>query len=108
MNFVIILKDTLTVDSSSWRGAVDTNLFWYLIRLKIYFKMCAVLLFDYLMFMKKVAFIDFYLFPTTDIIEDTQRYCHVWSVTIDGFLIDDYIYWTLWYSAWLHFTIHTC
>jgi hypothetical protein len=29
-----------------------------------------------------------------------------WSVTIDGFWIGDRIYWTLWYSAWLHFTIH--
>jgi hypothetical protein len=42
--------------------------------------MCAVLLFDYLMFMKKVVLTVLYLFPTTDIIEDTQRYCHVCEV----------------------------
>jgi hypothetical protein len=28
------------------------------------------------------------------------------SVIIDGFWIVDHIYWTLWYSAWLHFIIH--
>jgi hypothetical protein len=28
------------------------------------------------------------------------------SVTIDGFWIHDRIYWTLWYSAWLLFTVH--
>jgi hypothetical protein len=28
------------------------------------------------------------------------------SVAIDGVRNDDRIYWTLWYSAWLHFTIH--
>jgi hypothetical protein len=26
------------------------------------------------------------------------------SVTLDGFRIHNLIYWTLWYSAWLHFT----
>jgi hypothetical protein len=31
-----------------------------------------------------------------------QEYCHVYGVTIDGFWIDDRIYWT----AWLHFTFH--
>jgi hypothetical protein len=31
---------------------------------------------------------------------------YVW-VTIHGFWIDDRIYWTLWYSAWIHFTVHT-
>jgi hypothetical protein len=30
----------------------------------------------------------------------------VWSVTIDGFWIDDRDYWTLWHSTWLRFTIH--
>jgi hypothetical protein len=29
-----------------------------------------------------------------------------WVVIIGGFLINDRIYWTLWYSAWLQFTIH--
>jgi hypothetical protein len=29
-----------------------------------------------------------------------------WGVTIDGFWIDDRIYWTVWYSVWLHFTVH--
>jgi hypothetical protein len=28
-------------------------------------------------------------------------------VTIDGFWIDDRIYWILWYSTWLHFAVHT-
>jgi hypothetical protein len=34
-----------------------------------------------------------------------NTYCHVteWP---DGFWIDDRIYWTLWYSAWQHFTVH--
>jgi hypothetical protein len=27
-------------------------------------------------------------------------------VTIDGFRTDYRIYWTLWYSTWLHFTVH--
>jgi hypothetical protein len=35
-----------------------------------------------------------------------DTYCHDFRVTIDEFWIDDRIYWTLWYSAWLHFTIH--
>jgi hypothetical protein len=30
----------------------------------------------------------------------------LWNVTINGFWIDRRIYWTLWYSAWLHFTVH--
>jgi hypothetical protein len=42
--------------------------------------MCAVLLFDCLMFMKKIAFVGYYLFPATDLIEDTRRYCHVYGV----------------------------
>jgi hypothetical protein len=29
------------------------------------------------------------------------------SVTTDGVGIDDRIYWTIWYSAWLHFTVQT-
>jgi hypothetical protein len=28
------------------------------------------------------------------------------SVTVDGVWIGNRIYWTLWYSAWLHFTVH--
>jgi hypothetical protein len=32
--------------------------------------------------------------------------CPYFSVTIDGFWIDVRIYWTLWYSAWLHFSVH--
>jgi hypothetical protein len=32
--------------------------------------------------------------------------CHVILMNIDRFWIDGRIYWTLWYSAWLHFTIH--
>jgi hypothetical protein len=28
------------------------------------------------------------------------------DVTINGFWIDDRIYWTPWYSTWLHFTVH--
>jgi hypothetical protein len=27
-------------------------------------------------------------------------------MTIEGFWIDDRIYWTLWYSSWLHFIFH--
>jgi hypothetical protein len=34
-------------------------------------------------------------------------YCHKFRVTLDGFWIDDRIYWTLWYSAWLHYYTHT-
>jgi hypothetical protein len=33
-------------------------------------------------------------------------FLHVWSVTVGGFWIDDWIYWTFWYSAWLPFTVH--
>jgi hypothetical protein len=33
------------------------------------------------------------------------RCCHM-IVSIDGFWTDDRIYWTLWHSAWLHFTVH--
>jgi hypothetical protein len=33
-------------------------------------------------------------------------YCHVYGVTMDGFWIDDQIYWILWYSRWLHLTVH--
>jgi hypothetical protein len=29
----------------------------------------------------------------------------VW-MSIDGFWIDDRIYWTFWYSAWLYFAVH--
>jgi hypothetical protein len=29
----------------------------------------------------------------------------IFTVTLDGFCTDDWIYWTLWYSEWLHFTI---
>jgi hypothetical protein len=29
----------------------------------------------------------------------------VLGVTMDGFWFGDRIYWTLWYSAWLHFTV---
>jgi hypothetical protein len=34
--------------------------------------------------------------------------CHstITWLTIHGFRIDDRIYWTIWYSAWLHFTVH--
>jgi hypothetical protein len=35
--------------------------------------------------------------------------CNIMSydwATIDRFWIDDQIYWTFWYSAWLHFTTH--
>jgi hypothetical protein len=28
-------------------------------------------------------------------------------VTINGFWIEDRIHWTLWYSAWLHFSVHS-
>jgi hypothetical protein len=28
------------------------------------------------------------------------------SVIIDGFWIDERIYWAVWYSRWLHFTVH--
>jgi hypothetical protein len=31
----------------------------------------------------------------------------LWSVTTDGVWMDERIYWTLSYSAWLHFTVHT-
>jgi hypothetical protein len=31
----------------------------------------------------------------------------VW-VTMDGFWFDDRIHWTVWYSAWLRFTVHCC
>jgi hypothetical protein len=43
-----------------------------------------------------------------EIIYGIFNYCHIilWSATVDGFWIDDRIYWTLWYSAWLHFTAH--
>jgi hypothetical protein len=27
-------------------------------------------------------------------------------LTMDGFWIDDRIYWTLWHNVWLHFTVH--
>jgi hypothetical protein len=30
----------------------------------------------------------------------------VWRQTTDRFWIDDQIYWTLWYSSWLYFTVH--
>jgi hypothetical protein len=40
----------------------------------------------------------------------TQVYTYIvtWlSVTTEGFYIDHRIYWTLWYSAWLHFAVHS-
>jgi hypothetical protein len=37
-------------------------------------------------------------------LQPSRRY--VWRVTTHASWIDDRIYWTLWYSTWLHFTIH--
>jgi hypothetical protein len=33
-------------------------------------------------------------------------YHHVYGAIIDGFWIYDQVYWTLWYSACLHLTVH--
>jgi hypothetical protein len=33
-------------------------------------------------------------------------YCHAYGVKTDRFWIHDQIYWTLYYSAWSHFTNH--
>jgi hypothetical protein len=35
-----------------------------------------------------------------------SEYCHLSVVTIDGVWIGNPMYWTLSYSAWLHFTVH--
>jgi hypothetical protein len=42
--------------------------------------------------------------------EGTRKLTFILScdlVTVNGFFIDDRIYWTFWYSSWLHFTVHT-
>jgi hypothetical protein len=36
---------------------------------------------------------------------DYENIVTCWFMTIDGFWIDDQIYWSVWYTAWLHFTV---
>jgi hypothetical protein len=43
---------------------------------------------------------------TTSFQKPHKHIVTIMSVTIDGVWIDARIYWTLWYSAWLHFKIH--
>jgi hypothetical protein len=53
-----------------------------------------------------LRFIYFLRYSATGCTNQELRYYDVYGVTIDGFSIDDWIHWTFWYGAWLHFTVH--
>jgi hypothetical protein len=89
-------------ESNRWATARPTFMIRYVLRETVLLRVLHSNL-----YCKITLYSQHHLTLYQSVLGDASVYCIVTcvSVTIDGFWIDDRLYWTLWYSAWLQFTV---